>query len=165
MHKIQERSCGCLSEKEKRTESPFERDVLKRLLAAGYRVTPQWKVGSRRIDLVVEGNARRLAVECDGDRYHPLEKLGEDMERQAILERLGWVFVRIRGSVFFRDPNRAMRPVLEKLRDLEIEPCPEPTQLTSDVPVAELTDRVSRRAGQIRNEWNPKDSGEAAARE
>jgi hypothetical protein len=59
-----------LEEKEKRTESPFERDVLKRLLAAGYRVTPQWKVGSRRIDLVVEGNARRLAVECDGDRYH-----------------------------------------------------------------------------------------------
>ena len=90
-----------LEDKEKRTESPFERDVLKGLLVAGYKVTPQWKVGSRRIDLVVEGNGRRLAVECDGDRYHPLEKLGEDMERQAVLERLGWIFVRIRGSSSF----------------------------------------------------------------
>jgi very-short-patch-repair endonuclease len=152
-----------LEEKEKRTESPFERDVLKRLLTAGYRVTPQWKVGSRRIDLVVEGNGGRLAVECDGDRYHPLEKLGEDMERQAILERLGWVFARIRGSVFFRDPNRAMSPVFEKLRDLEIDPCAEPTPASSNESVAELTNRVSRRAEQIRNEWNAKDSGNGTA--
>jgi very-short-patch-repair endonuclease len=152
-----------LEQKEKRAESSFEREVLKKLLTAGYRVTPQWKVGSRRIDLVVVGNARRLAVECDGDRYHPLEKLGEDLERQAILERLGWVFVRIRGSVFFRDPNRAMRPVLEKLHDLEIEPCAELTPPSSDVSEAELTDRVSRRADQIRHEWNLKDTAETAA--
>jgi hypothetical protein len=108
-------------------------------------------------------NARRLAVECDGDRYHLLEKLGEDMERQTILERLDWVFVRIRGSVFFRDPNRAMRPVFEKLRDLEIEPCAEPMPSSSDKSVTELTDRVSRRAEQIRNEWNAKGSGNGAA--
>jgi very-short-patch-repair endonuclease len=152
-----------LEEKEKRTESPFEREVLKRLLSAGYRVTPQWKVGSRRIDLVVEGAGKRLAVECDGDRYHPLEKLGEDMERQAILERLGWVFARIRGSVFFRDPNRAMRSVFEKLRDLEIEPGLEPVFSHIDLNSSELIDRVSRRAEEIRNEWNLKDSGEAAA--
>jgi hypothetical protein len=87
------------------------------------------------------------------------------MERQAILERLGWAFARIRGSVFFRDPNRAMRPVFEKLRDLDIEPSAEPTPSFSDVSLAELTDRVSRRAEQIRNEWNLKDSDEAATAE
>jgi hypothetical protein len=85
------------------------------------------------------------------------------MERQAILERLGWGFVRIRGSVFIRDPNRAMRPVFEKLRDLEIEPCAEPTPSSSDESVTELTDRVSRQAEQIRNEWNAKESGNSAA--
>jgi very-short-patch-repair endonuclease len=148
-----------LEDKEKRTESPFERDVLRRLLTASYQVTPQWKVGSRRIDLVVEGNGRRLAVECDGDRYHPLEKLGEDMERQATLERLGWVFVRIRGSVFFRDPNRAMKPVFEKLSDLEIDPCGEPAVSSPSPSATDLTDRVARRAEQIRNQWKAKDSG------
>jgi very-short-patch-repair endonuclease len=149
-------------EKERKTESPFERDVLKRLVRAGYQVTPQWKVGARRIDLVVQGNGRRLAVECDGDRYHPLDKLGEDMERQAVLERLGWIFVRIRGSVFFRDAERAMTPVLDRLRDLEIEPCaaeglgPAPTTCTP-----ELTDRITRRAAQIRDEWKRKSANQA----
>ena len=158
MHNDPEALLRLLEDKEKRTESPFERDVLKKLLVAGYQVIPQWKVGSRRIDLVVEGNGRRLAVECDGDRYHPIEKLGEDMERQAVLERLGWIFVRIRGSVFFRDPTRAMKPVFDKLRDLEIDPCAESPVAFANHRSSELTDRVTRRAEQIRNEWNSKDS-------
>lgn len=107
---------------EAKLESPFEREVLSRLVRAGYRVTPQWPVGHYRIDLVVEGGGRRLAVECDGDRFHPLEKLAEDMARQAILERLGWRFVRLRGSAFFRNPEAAMAPLFTKLRELEIPP-------------------------------------------
>lgn len=152
-----------LEDKERRTESPFEREVLKRLLLAGYRVTPQWKVGSRRIDLVVQGDNRRLAVECDGDRYHPHEKLAEDMERQAVLERLGWVFARIRGSVFFRDPQRAMKSVFEKLNDLEIYPSQEVGAASPPAAGAsELTERVIRRAEQIRQEWAAINSGNEA---
>jgi len=83
-----------LEEKEKRSQSGFEREVMKRLAAAGYRVTPHWRIGTFRIDLVVEGDGKRLAIECDGDRYHPLEKLPEDMERQSVLERMGWIFTR-----------------------------------------------------------------------
>jgi very-short-patch-repair endonuclease len=143
-----------LEDKERRTESPFERDVLRRLVLAGFRVTPQWKVGSRRIDLVVEGAGRRLAVECDGDRYHPHEKLAEDMERQAILERLGWVFARIRGSVFFRDPERAMKSVFDKLSYLEIYPEQDAAgAFPSPSDANEVTGRVIRRAEQIRQEW------------
>jgi hypothetical protein len=74
------------------------------------------------IDIVVEGAGKRLAVECDGDRYHPIEKLAEDGERQAILERLGWKFVRIKGSVFFRNPQRAMQDVFSRLDELGIPP-------------------------------------------
>ena len=105
-----------------KTESPFEREVLKRLTAAGFRVKAQWQVGYFRIDMVVEGNGKRLAVECDGDRYHPLEKLADDMSRQAILERLGWKFVRIRGSAFYRGPELAMRAVFASLEEQEIFP-------------------------------------------
>lgn len=81
-----------------RAESEFERQVMRRLLAAGYHVTPQCKVGSYRIDLVVSGGGRRIALECDGDRWHPVEKIPADMERQAVLERIGWRFIRLRGS-------------------------------------------------------------------
>jgi very-short-patch-repair endonuclease len=94
-----------LEDKERRTESPFERDVMRKLILAGYQVTPQWKVGSRRIDLVVEGNGRRLAVECDGDRYHPHEKLAEDMERQAMLEDLVGYLLESEGRYFFAIPS------------------------------------------------------------
>jgi very-short-patch-repair endonuclease len=105
-----------------RAESPFEKAVLKRLLDAGYRVKTQWQVGYFRIDLVIEGDGKRLALECDGDRWHPIEKLAEDVERQAILERLGWQFVRIRGSAFYRNPDRAMETVFSKLSQLGIPP-------------------------------------------
>jgi very-short-patch-repair endonuclease len=143
-----------LEEKGKRVESEFERLVMRCLITAGYRVTPQWKVGSFRIDLVVEGDNKRLAIECDGDRYHPIEKLGEDMERQAILERLGWRFARIRGSEFFQDPECAMKPVFARLEALDIPPVgaeSEPVQRSSVT--TDLVDRVVRRAQELRGLW------------
>lgn len=139
---------------EARTESDFERQVLQRLVSAGYRVTPQWKVGAYRIDLVVEGTSSRLAVECDGDRYHDLDKLPEDMERQAILERLGWTFVRIRGSNFYRDPERAMEPVFARLRTMGIEALGVEHAKEVSTHNRELKQQVLRRAAELRREWN-----------
>lgn len=109
-------------QEEPRTESEFERQVLRILINKGYKVRSQWSVGYYRIDMVVEGDGKRLAVECDGDRWHPIEKLADDMARQAILERLGWTFTRIRGSAFFRDEEQAMRPVFGRLDELGIAP-------------------------------------------
>lgn len=96
-------------------ESQFEKDVLTQLVARDYRVTPQFPVGHLRIDLVVGDAAARLAVECDGDAYHGPERWEADLQRQAILERLGWTFVRIRGTQFYRDPDEALKPLWEQL--------------------------------------------------
>jgi len=143
-----------LEEKEKRTQSNFEREVMKRLAAAGYRVTPHWKIGTFRIDLVVEGDGKRLAIECDGDRYHPLEKLPEDMDRQSVLERMGWIFTRIRSSEFLRNPARAMKPVFEKLEILEI---PAQGSSADGDPVTlaahDVIDRVLAGAEDLRKNW------------
>ncbi|HET8923947.1 MAG TPA: AAA domain-containing protein [Candidatus Acidoferrum sp.] len=144
-----------LDEKEKRTQSPLEREVMKRLLAAGYNVTPHWKIGAFRIDLVVEGNGRRLAIECDGDRYHPLEKLQEDMDRQSVLERMGWIFTRVRGTEFLRNPDRALKPILEKLQSLEISPAAaKPDSVRKGSPSPALIDRVISRADELRESWS-----------
>ena len=139
---------------EGRTESEFERLVLKRLLAAGFRVRPQWVVGHYRIDLVVESSGGRLAVECDGDRFHPIEQVADDMARQAVLERIGWRFVRIRGSQFFRDPDSAMKPVFQALSERGILPesTVEPTARTQSG--TDLVDRVKRRAAEILQEMD-----------
>lgn len=134
-----------------RVESEFEKQVLDILIGHGYRVTPQWQVGKFRIDLVVEGRHRRLAVECDGERYHSTEEdRSSDFARQALLEEQGWIFARIRGSLFFRDPERAMKPVLAKLKSLGIEPQEMPLH-ESDVPSS--VKNVRRRAEELRQEW------------
>jgi very-short-patch-repair endonuclease len=151
-----------LERAEARAESEFERQVIRRLVEAQYDVVPQWKVGSYRIDIVVEGVERRLAVECDGDRYHPIEKLPDDMARQAILERLGWRFHRIRGSEYFRDPDRAMARLFDKLAKLGIKPSSGDTS-TVDVESgasSELLDSVIRRAAEIRRSWECEEESE-----
>jgi very-short-patch-repair endonuclease len=135
----------------KRTDSIFERLVLQRLLAARYRVETQWPVGAYRIDLVVEGKTRRLAVECDGEKWHTAEQLQHDIDREAVLQRLGWKFVRIRGSVFFRDPDAAMAPVFVKLDQLGIEPLGEGVAAPDPGGVVE---RVRRQAETLRAQWH-----------
>ena len=134
---------------ERDVDSEFERLVLKELKVKGYRVTTQWKVGSYRIDLVVEGVDERLAIECDGDRFHTLENLQADMERQAVLERLGWRFIRVRGSEFFRNPEQALIPLYERLERMGIEPL----SSTLPEPQSDLSNRVISEAKAIRQEW------------
>ncbi len=145
-------SLRALSEQGNRVESVFERQVFDRLHAAGYRVKPAWPVGAFRIDLVVEGTKRRLAVECDGERWHTHEELQRDLKRQAILERLGWVFARIRGNLFFRDPERAMVPVFARLNDLGIEPLG-PTVEPAAADAGVVVERVRREAEKLREQW------------
>ena len=146
------RLMSALEEKEKRTPSGFEREVMKRLVAAKYRVSPHWRIGTYRLDLVVEGGGNRLAIECDGDRYRPLEKLPEELERQSVLERMGWTFTRIRSSEFLRNPARALKPVFEKLEKMEIPPTSDSAPEQYSEP--ELIDRVLRRAEELRKAWS-----------
>ena len=104
-------------------QSSFERDVFSALVERGYHVTPQ--VGSQgfSIDMVVEGEAgRRLAIECDGDRYHGPEKWADDMRRQRILERVGWTFWRCFGSNWSLDRDGVLEDLIQTLQRNEIHP-------------------------------------------
>jgi very-short-patch-repair endonuclease len=132
-----------------RAESEFEIDVIRCLRAAGYRLRTQHRVGSYRIDIVVDhGEGKRIAVECDGDRWHRIEDLQRDIARQEVLERVGWRFIRIRGSAFYRNPDTAMAPVFEKLRQAGIVPLSVDASLVPQNE-SELIERVRRRSAEI----------------
>ena len=106
-----------------RCESPFERDMYDALTRRGYWVTPQVQVGQYRIDMVVEGhNDARLAIECDGDKYHGADKWADDMHRQRVLERAGWVFWRCFASAFIRRQREVLVDLLITLAERGIEP-------------------------------------------
>ncbi len=104
-------------------ESPFEREMYDELTQRGYWVTPQVRVGQYRIDMVIEGhNDARLAVECDGDKYHGADKWADDMQRQRVLERAGWVFWRCFASAFIRRRKNMLDDLLKTLAERGIEP-------------------------------------------
>ncbi|MGH9364322.1 MAG: DUF559 domain-containing protein, partial [Thermoanaerobaculia bacterium] len=104
-------------------ESPFERDMYDELTQRGYWVTPQVRVGQYRIDMVVEGHDdARLAVECDGDKYHGADKWADDMQRQRVLERAGWVFWRCFASAFIRRRKDMLDELLKTLAERGIAP-------------------------------------------
>ncbi|GAA2155403.1 AAA domain-containing protein [Actinomadura napierensis] len=123
---------------EARCDSDFERRVLRMLLARDYLVTPQHPVGNLRIDLVVRGaSGAKLAIECDGDKFHGPDQWEDDLRRQTVLERLGWRFWRVRGSVFYRDPEVAMSSLWPLLDDLGITPAGPPLPAPAPVSPAE----------------------------
>jgi len=148
-----------LQKRTQRTDSRargFENAVQQILMKHGFQVTPQYQAGAYTIDLVVIGNGSRLAIECDGEHFHSPEKLQEDLERQAVLERLGWTFVRVRGSLFFRDETRALEPVFRRLQELAIAPrtaaattAPASGLITENDPIKKITTR----ADQLRSVW------------
>ena len=125
-HKTEERKSGLQrirEEVERGRASEFEYEVAEILIKKGYKVIPQWEVAGYRIDLVVQGENSKLAIECDGDKYHnALEKWHEDIERQQILERSGWKFWRLSGSSFYRHKEKALDSLWVKLDELKIQP-------------------------------------------
>src|ERR1019366_9578204 len=106
-----------------RCESGFELEMFDELVKRGYRIEPQVRCGSFRIDFVVEGReGRRLAVECDGDRFHGPGQWSDDMARQRVLERAGWTFWRCFASSFTLRRDDVVNDLLQTLERLGIEP-------------------------------------------
>lgn len=98
-------------------ESPFEKSVHEDLIRAGYKFIPQYEVGAYRIDIVLKGaDGTRVALECDGEKYHSTEEqVRNDFERQSVLERLGFKFLRIRGSNYYRNKEQTMNRLFSEL--------------------------------------------------
>ena len=105
-------------EAEKLFESNFERDIYYLLDSKGFKLIPQFKVGKYRLDFVVENNFnQKIVIECDGDTYHGLEQLESDLERQTVLERCGWKFIRVRASEFYYEKEKIVDKIIKELNE------------------------------------------------
>lgn len=125
----------------RKADSVFEVQVANKLISEGYHIIQQYPVGAYRLDIVVLCENKKVVIECDGERYHSgEEKIREDMQRQAILERIGWRFIRIRGSQFFKNPDETMQNVITQLNDLKI--YPEDENKIEETRTSELLEKV-----------------------
>lgn len=101
-----------------RLESPFEEEVYVRLSKKIDKtfIKTQYKVGGFRIDMVIDFNMPsipKIALECDGAKYHSSDEAYlYDLHRQRILEMQGFVFHRIWGTNWWRDPNSELDKLL-----------------------------------------------------
>lgn len=101
-------------------ESWFEVDVYNDIVRNNYNVIPQYEVakGRYRIDLVaILSNGIKIAIECDGDKYHGPEQYQDDLMREKVLERCGWQFFRVRGGEYYSNHEKALEPLWKLLKD------------------------------------------------
>ena len=107
-------------------ENDFERWFVERLTARGHDVVPQFGVAGYRIDLAIRHPSKPgsfiLGVECDGATYHGSRAARDrDRLRQEVLERLGWHLHRVWSTDWFRNPERELEIILEKVKRLQLE--------------------------------------------
>ena len=100
----------------------FELDVMHRLTGAGMPVTPQYGVGSYRLDFACghpdQPGRMVLAVEADGVSYHSGHTSRErDRLRQEILEAKGWRFHRIWSTSWFRNRDEEVARAVKAWRE------------------------------------------------
>lgn len=106
-----------------KAQTPFAAAIADELQKRGYHLEKQRCVGAYHLDMVAVCGSRTVAIECDGERTDNGEhQIRADMERQTILQRLGWRFIRIRGSEYYRDPKKCMERVVRDLEACDIHP-------------------------------------------
>lgn len=106
---------------EEKFDSDFEKDVYQRLGAKGYNVIPQYKSCGYFIDLAIFINNQKIGIECDGWQHY--DKYGnlniDDIERQEILERAGWIILRIPSSIYWQDPDGHIDNLCKRIEEIK----------------------------------------------
>lgn len=106
-------------------ESPFEELVHGRLKNLGYTVDTQVGYSGYKIDLAVvhpdDPSRYILAIECDGAAFHSAKSTRErDVMRQQFLESRGWVVERIWSKNWWRNPEREIQRINQRIEELRV---------------------------------------------
>lgn len=137
-----------------KSDSVFEEEVAKYLSVRDYNIKQQWEVGTYRIDMVACYKNEKVAIECDGERWHSSEEqIKNDIERQEVLERCGWNFIRIRGSKYFRNPKLTMQEIEAELSKRGIYPEKINYNSCEEHYENDLINKIKTRANNILLQW------------
>lgn len=101
----------------------FEDAICEAIRQKGYQCQQQVGVNNYWIDIGVrdpkDPTRFILAVECDGATYHSSKSARDrDRLRQQILEKYGWEFKRVWSTHWFKNPQDAIKPVIDRLEEI-----------------------------------------------
>lgn len=95
-------------------ESPIERRLYRALQNNNHYPVPQQKCGPYRIDLTLPYTTPKIAIECDGHKYHSTkQQLAKDRAKDDYLRSKGYLVRRYRGWQI----NRSMGWVLNDIEE------------------------------------------------
>lgn len=98
------------------SNSYFETTVANILKRQGYPIIQQKVVGNYKVPIAAVYGDKKVVIECHGeDQYNGKENILLNMEKQAVLERMGWNFIHIRGSEYFNNPKETIKRVIVEL--------------------------------------------------
>ena len=126
------------------------------LRAQGYSLRQHMLVGTMDLPLVVEGDGCRALLVTQGEHWvDSIQAAAEERYNQAILERLGWQFIRVRGSEWYLDPEAALQKLCGSLAEAGIKPQAEAAApADSEAARTELLTYVRGAAEKIRAKWH-----------
>ena len=134
----------------------FRKDSSIPVPVAGYQILQDMAVGSLRVPVAAVSGNSRVIVACDGEHWvDSIQAAAEERCNQAILERLGWQFIRVRGSEWYLDPEAALEKIIGNLESLGIAPqADEAIAADSQAARTELLTYVRGAAEKIRAKWH-----------
>ena len=104
------------------SDGALEVAVIEGLRKAGFRCEPQVGAMGFFIDIgVVDPNDEDsfvVGIECDGATYHGAQSARDrDRLRQEVLENMGWTMERVWSTDWFRDPERELARLVERIEE------------------------------------------------
>jgi very-short-patch-repair endonuclease len=98
-------------------ESPIEEKLFKALRKEGYKPYSQTPCGKFRIDIALYIKGKKIAIECDGEKFHSSPKQLEHDERKNVyLEKHNWHVFRFEGKEIYHDVNWCVKVIKERVK-------------------------------------------------
>ena len=103
-------------------DSPFQREVARRLENLGYRIHQEVASGGKFVDIGVMDPERPgnyiIGIECDGASYHSSRSARDrDRLREQGLVGRGWKLHRVWSTDWFNHPERELKKAVEAIED------------------------------------------------
>ncbi|BAL82026.1 hypothetical protein SELR_03180 [Selenomonas ruminantium subsp. lactilytica TAM6421] len=142
-------------EGEDKQPTSLELTVTRSLQEKGYEVHQNMAVGSLTVPVVAQYGDKRVIIACDGEHWVDSIKEAASLRyNQAVLERLGWTFLRVRGSQWYLNPEASLQKLEAQLKDCGIMPGKPAGQEAQSAAREELTVYIRQRAEQLVSKWH-----------
>lgn len=96
---------------------PFEQEIKEALEARGFKVRSHTPSGTCLTGLVIEGEEREIRLICESEKYQEGTALEDEINRLAVLERIGWEMVYVSASCFYQDPERELENLVTEIQE------------------------------------------------